>query len=886
MNIICFIFFKNYAITSDVCQYSTVQAYLTSFLKFYIFISEVHEVFTIDSIQIEGSKKSIVTDVSYPKISYSVSSDRQGEAVESAQLYVGGRLFAVNDPLSFRLRMPLEPLTKYGVELTVRAKSGETASRKTEFMTGKLDTAWTAKWLSHPTYRVPKKGSPKPVAFRHTFSCTKKIKSAYLLSTALGIYTVRLNGKSVQTGMFAPGLTSYEHQLQYTVCDVSDLLAGDNELLFTVAGGWACGLFTYHQVNAITCDRQYLLCELHIAYEDGSRQVIGSDENWMTTEDTPVRAADWYNGEVYDATFDRASAVWVPVRTKRPPVNPQLLARYGEAITGHEILQPVSVQKAASGEYIYDFGQNFAGTVVAKINAKHGQKIRFRHAEVLVDGELFTKALRSAKAEAVYICREGEQAYAPQYTFMGFRYVGVSGIEPQELSLCAVAVHSDTEETGSFSCSNALLNRLHENIRWSAKSNFVDIPTDCPQRDERMGWTGDIALFASTACRIFDMQRFLDKWLLDLKAEQGRGGGFPMVIPRQGSKMPILATSCWGDCCVLVPWALYQDTGNKDILMRQYGSMVRFLKAVKFWASLSVTPKGGGNIWKYPFHYGDWCAPGETNVQWLKKAPWIATAFYANSCFIVSQIAEILGNNADAEKYREKAREICISYRNVFTDGKGKLKKEFQTAYVLPLAFGMTDGTQTAAMAENLVRLIEENGNCLQTGFPGTPYILFALADNGHADKAYELLLQEKCPSWLYEVKAGGTTIWERWDALRPDGTVNTGKDDTEDGGMVSFNHYAYGAVGDFLYRRIAGLEPTSGGFRTFRVAPVPGGGLTAVKATIGTPFGKASCAWTHENGVFSMTVIVPVGTTCEAVLPDGTAKTLESGTYTLQCEY
>ncbi len=841
----------------------------------------------VRSVQVENSPQHIVTDVKQPHISFIVDSKQQDDAIESAIVRVNGQAFPVHDVLNFRLQMPLAPLTQYRADVLVTMQSGEKGSGSAVFMTGKLDSPWQADWISHPTCRVPKKGSPKPIGFRHTFACRKQIQSAYLLSTALGIYTFNINNRTVQNDYFTPGFTSYKNQLQYQAYDVSQLLGAQNEINFTVAGGWACGLFTYHRVNAITCDRQYLLAELHIEYEDGTKQVICTDKSWLATADTPVRAAEWYDGEVYDAAFDSSTAVYVPVSVQRPPVQPKLLAHYGERVQVSRVFEPVCVQKAPSGEYIYDFGQNFAGVIHAKINGKKGQKIRFRHAEVLVDGELFTKALRSAKAELHYTCTDGEQTYSPQFTFMGFRYVGVSGIDPDALTLQAFVLTSCcNNEIGSFSCSDERLNRLYENIYYSALSNFIDIPTDCPQRDERMGWTGDIALFASTACRMFDMSRFFDKWLLDLKAEQGRGGGFPMVIPQQGSKMPVLATSCWGDACILVPWALYMATGSKDILSRQYASMVKFLDAAKFWASLTSPTKNGKNIWRYPFHYGDWCAPGEANWQWLMKGQWIATAFYANSCFLVSQIAEILGKKQDARYYRKKAEEISESYRKVFTDGNGTLKKEFQTAYVLPLAFGMTKEKETANMAKNLVRLIEENGNCLQTGFPGTPYILFALADNGYADKAYELLLQEKCPSWLYEVKAGATTIWERWDALRPDGTVNTGKKDDKDGGMVSFNHYAYGAVGDFLYRRVAGLESTSGGYRTFRAAPVVGGNLRFAKAAINTPFGKASCEWTHENGIFTMTVTVPVGTTCEAILPDGTKTMLTSGPHTLQCAY
>ena len=681
-------------------------------------------------------------------------------------------------------------------------------------------------------------------------------------------------------------MTSYKHRLQVQEYDISALLQADNEISVIVAGGWAVGSFTYYRVNRITADKQFFLAQIDIQYADGTHDCLQTDSTWLVTEETPWTVAEWYDGEAYDANFDMEKVEFVPVATALLPVSPALLPQYAEPVRAVKKMQPVSVHKAPSGEYIYDFGQNFAGVISFTVSAKKGTQLRFRHAEVLTDGELFTKALRTAKAEILYTCKEGRQSYSPRFTYMGFRYVGVSGIEPENLELSAFALCSDMERIGQFSCSDDRLNRLHENIVWGAMSNFIDIPTDCPQRDERMGWTGDIALFSSTACKLFDMRKFLGKWLWDLRSEQGKGGGFPMVVPTQGAKMPIVATSCWGDRCILVPWAVYMASGDKTVLEDMYPSMLRFLKAARFWASFGSLTKDGKNIWMLPFHYGDWCAPGETTVQWLLKGKWIATAYYANSCFLVSKIAELLGKTDDAQKYKKQATAVCNAYRNRFTDGNGTLKKEFQTAYVLPLAFGMTQGEETAAMAKNLVRLIEKNGNCLQTGFPGTPYILFALADNGYADKAYELLLQEKCPSWLYEVNAGATTVWERWDALRPDGSVNTGERDNGNGGMVSFNHYAYGAVGDFLYRRVAGLEATSGGYKTFKAAPVPGGNLRFAQAQIKTPYGLAACRWTHNDGVFTMTVTVPGDTLCEAILPNGEKQTLQPGVHVLKCSF
>jgi alpha-L-rhamnosidase len=527
--------------------------------------------------------------------------------------------------------------------------------------------------------------------------------------------------------------------------------------------------------------------------------------------------------------------------------------------------------------------------VRARIRGAHGQRVVFRHAEVLVDEELFVKSLRTAKATATYTCVDGEQTYSPRLTYMGFRYVGVRGIRPEDLELEALVLHSDLPETGSFTCSNELVNRLQSAIQWGGRSNFVDIPTDCPQRDEREGWTGDYAVFAPVASYNFDMSRFLGKWLRDVKAEQSRGGGIPMVVPRAGNPFPVMATATWGDVCILGPWAEYLARGDLGMLREHYPVMKRFLKAAGWWSALFSVGRNNRRIWRYPFHFGDWTAP-DTDVRgWLRRGRWVATAYLAQSYAIVAQIADLLGAPGDAERYRRLREEVVEAYRDVFTDGRGTLKTEFQTGYVLPLAFGMTAGAETEAMADNLTRLISEADRHLATGFPGTPQLLFALSENGRVDEAFELLLQTSSPSWLYMVESGGTTIWERWDALRPDGTVNTadlggGSDEDSGGGMVSFNHYAAGAVGDWLYRRVAGLEPLEGGYRRFRVAPLLGGGLTSAEGSVLTPYGRARSAWSLDAGRFTLAVDVPVSTSCVVELPDGSRHELTSGSHELAC--
>lgn len=839
----------------------------------------------IDRIHVSGR----VTD-GRPRISFSLSSDRPGEALGRAEIIVGGWKTETRDQINNLYGGAMKPFTAYPVDVRAEGESGETAEAHASFSTGRLDLPWAAKWITDLSYDFPEKKSPAPMMFRRAFAPKKRVRRALVCATALGVYDLYLNGERVGEDYFAPGFTSYLHQIQYQIYDVTGMLAPDNRLAAVVAGGWAAGSFTYKRKSKISADRQAFLCELRLEYEDGETEVVGTDESWEVAVGGPYRAAEWYDGEVYDARFTLDAAPWKRADVTRPRGDPKLIAQYGPPVRARGTLLPVSRTVAPSGELIYDFGQNFAGVISAEIEGESGREIVFRHAEVLVGGELFTKSLRTARAEARYTCKDGAQSYSPRLTYMGFRYVGVRGIAPEKLKLAALVLHSDFEETGSFSCSDELLNRLQENIRWGGKSNFVDIPTDCPQRDERQGWTGDFAVFARAACWNFDLSAFVGKWLLDMRAEQGPGGGLPMVIPRAGDMWPAMANSCWGDSCVLVPWAEYLARGDKSLLERQYPAIRKFLKAAKRWAGLfSVTPTGR-RVWRFPFHFGDWCAPNEGVRDWLRKGKWVGTAYFANSCGIAAEIADILGKPEDAAYYARLRGEIARAYRRAFTDGSGTLKKEFQTGYALPLHFGMTEGRETRRMADNLARLVRAAGNHLTTGFTGTPYLLFALSDNGHADAAYDLLMQRSCPSWLYEVAAGGTTIWERWDALRPDGTVNIGdlsgdtSDEASGGGMVSFNHYANGAVGDFLYRRVAGIEATGGGYRTFRVAPVPGGGLTWAEGSVLTPYGKIAARWEIADGTFRITVDVPVSTRCALTLPDGQTHELTGGRHSFSC--
>lgn len=849
--------------------------------------------FEVTNLTVEHLAAGCVTDRAAPRIGFAVASDRNGACLAAAKLTVGDWQTDVtaDGQISTPYAGPaLKPFTGYEVRLTATDDAGETATATTRFETGRLDTPWQGVWITDGDYKFTEaKVSPQPLVFRkavQTVPPGKQVARARLYATALGIYELELNGKKLGDRYFAPGFTSYKTNLQYQTYDVSDLLTGQDTLTATVAGGWAVGSFVYSRVNRVTADRQALLAELRITYTDGSETVVGTDETWQVTQDGPVRMADFYDGETYDATLDLTKASWRAAAPETLRVHPAITADYGAPVKAQQVLQPVAVTKAPNGETIYDFGQNFAGIIRLKLSGKAGQTVSVRHAEILnPDGSLNTVFLRTAKAMLLYHCKDGVQEYAPRFTYMGFRYAAISGIDPADVQVVAVVLHSDTAQTGSFSCSNEMLNQLQSNIVWGAKSNFVDIPTDCPQRDERMGWLGDIAVFADTAAYNFDVSRFLEKWLLDVKAEQLKTGGLPNTVPAQGfgfpATMPTLAVDWWGDACVLVPWALYQAGGNLDILRTMYPTMQKYVKACRFWAGI-----GFGKhryIWHTPatLHFGDWVAPDVPKMsQWQGRSKYTATASLCNTSGHLAKIARILGKEEDAARYEQLSRKVADAYCSVLTDGNGRPKEEFQTAYVLPLYLGMFPPEIRAKAAENLVALIEKNDYKIGTGFPGTPYILFALADSGHADTAYKMLLNTNCPSWLYEVKAGATTIWERWDGLDENGQCPIGDDGTDM--MISYNHYASGAVGAFLYRRVLGLTPTDAGYRSFTFAPLIGGGLTSAQGSVTTPYGQIQADWSLAGSQLTAHITVPVGTVCTASLPGAAPQTLTSGSHTL----
>lgn len=846
----------------------------------------------ITRFAVEDLTDGCVTDREAPCFSYRISSDRKNVTIQKALISVGRWSIETTDQTGIRYSGPkLKPFTRYTASLAVIDNEGEEAYAEVSFETGRMGTAWKGQWISDPAYTfTEKKVSPVPMMFRRKISLKEPVVSARIYATALGIYELAIDGKKVGDQYFAPGFTSYKNEMQYQVYDVTDMIQSESMISAVVAGGWAVGSFVFTRGNRNDGDRQAFLAEIRVRYADGKEEVIGTDETWEVTEDGPYRMADLYDGETYDASVSADDINWRKAGLEKLKFTPNLMADYGSPVKAHEEMKPVTCRQHTDGSLIYDFGQNFAGVVRLKINGSRGQKIIVRHAEILnPDGTLNVKFLRTAKATATYICTDGKQEYSPRLTYMGFRYISIEGIKREDIEVSALALYSDLEQIGSFSCSNEMLNQLQSNIEWSSKSNFVDIPTDCPQRDERMGWTGDIAVFAPTACFNFDISRFINKWLLDVRSEQLPSGGIPNTVPVQGygfpATMPSMAIDWWGDACVLVPWAEYQAKGDVQILRDMYPAMKKYVKACRFWAGFGIGKKR--YIWHTPsvLHFGDWVTPDVPKMsQWQARSRWTATASLFNTSRLLGMIAEILGEKEDARYYKEYSDKVADAYISVFTDGNGKMKNEFQTAYVLPLWFKMFPEEVQKKAADNLARLVKASDYCIGTGFPGTPYILFALADNGQEETAFQMLMNTKCPSWLYEVKSGATTIWERWDGLDENGECPIGDDGTDM--MISYNHYASGAVGAFLYQRIAGIEPLEAGYRRFRIRPLTGGGLTWAKGSTMTPYGRIVSDWKIADGVFELNVEIPAGTRCAVTLPDGSTAEYGSGTYHLSCPY
>lgn len=737
---------------------------------------------------------------------------------------------------------------------------------------------WSAQFISPAGAAAARESEPCPY-FRREFSLDGSWRRAVLSVTALGVYQVEINGQRVGDEELAPGWTSYRHRLRFASHDVTELLRGGANAIGAVVGdGWARGRLGFGGARNVYTERPALLAQLEVVLEDGSVRVVATGGDWRCSRG-PLRGSDLYDGETYDARYELGgwsqpgydASGWGAVETLDYDFA-TLTPAAGPPVRAVEEVAPASITRAPSGETLVDFGQNLVGRVRIRLpGAAPGAEVTIRHAEVLEGGELGVRPLRTAKATDRYRARGAEdgaeETWEPRFTFHGFRYAGVSGwpgeLQPEQIS--AVVLHSDMLRSGWFECSEPQLNRLHENIVWSMRGNFLDLPTDCPQRDERLGWTGDIQVFAGTATLLYDTAAVLSSWLADLAAEQEPNGNVPFVIP---SVLPPSFTAAgWGDAATVVPLTLYRRYGDPELLRRQYPSMKAWVEHVK-----EICDER--RVWGDGFQFGDWVdpkappdAPGDAQTD----SALVGTAWFARSAQLVARAAELVGETEDAAAYRRLAREVAAGFRAEFVAPNGRVVNSSQTAHLLALAFDLVTPEQRPVTARRLQALIEKEGNKLSTGFLGTPWLCEVLTRIGDDDLAYRLLLQTERPSWLYPITMGATTIWERWDAMLPDGAINPGE-------MTSFNHYAYGAVGAWLYERLAGLRQhhAEPGWRRFVVEPHPGGGLRNAMAVVETPYGRAEASWRIDDvhGVpssFTLRAVVPPNTTAELRLPGWT---------------
>jgi alpha-L-rhamnosidase len=778
----------------------------------------------------------------------------------------------------------LKPCMRYFWQVRVWDNKGRSSkwSEPSFWETGLLKAEnWKAKWveIECDTNRY----SPSP-HFRREFTIEKNIAKAVVYVTSHGFYELHLNGKKVGDQVLTPGWTSYGKRLQYQVYDITgQVVKGRNAVGAVLGDGWYRGTLAWGNNWAIYGKRLGLLMQIKMTYTDGTESYILTDESWKSNNDGAIRMSDIYNGETYDATKkltgwdlpDFNDSGWKAVKTGNYRNN--LIASQGAVVRKIQELKPVKVFRSPKGSLLVDMGQNMVGWIRLKVSGKKGTVVTIRHAEVLDKyEEFYTENLRSAKCQLTYtLSGNGEEVYEPRFTFMGFRYLEVNGF-PGELTadfITGIVVHSDMMVTGSYESSNPLLNQLQHNIQWGQKGNFVDVPTDCPQRDERLGWTGDAQAFSRTAAFNYDVSAFFTKWLKDVALDQRPGGEVPDVIPdvinKQDAKT-IAPSAGWGDVAVIVPWTMYQVYGDKQLLENQYPSM-------KAWVEYIRKKAGDSYLWKGGSKYGDWLfyhppVNNHTEPDGFTEYDFISTAFFAYSTKLLAQSARELGKTEDEKYYTDLFNKIKIVFNKEYVTPAGRVGTNSQTSYVLALMFNLLPDELRKDAAKFLVDDIKSRDNHLSTGFLGTPFLCHVLTQTGYTDVAYDLLLQETYPSWLYPVKMGATTIWERWDGQKTDSTF-------QDAGMNSFNHYAYGAIGDWMYRVSAGIDSKTPGYKNLLIQPHVTKKLSLSKASFESAYGKIVSGWEKKDGKVYYTIEIPANTEALIVLPaDAAEKVRESG--------
>lgn len=838
----------------------------------------------VKNLRCENRTNSIGIDVLTPRFSWQLAANRRNLLQTAYQIRVKNEESAtiwVSDKInsSQSLYIPysgkaLESGKRYLWQVKVWDNYGKASawSEQAFWEMGLLKPEdWKAKWI-RAGYEEDSVMRPSPM-FRKQFTASKKIKSARAYITSHGLYEAFINGKRVGDSYLTPGWTSYNKRLQYQVYDITPLLSQGNNVAGVVLGsGWYRGSLAWQGNKNSYGKHLDLLLQFAITYVDGSTELIISDESWRSSTGS-IRYSEIYNGEINDARLENTAwltpsyndSKWSNVQVNDLPKN-HLLATSNEPVKKHEQFPAKRIFKTPKGELVVDFGQNLVGFVQLKVSGKAGDSIKIYHAEVLDKaGNFYTENLRVAKQENIYILKgEGVESFEPHFTFQGFRYVKVAGfpgeLKPENIS--AVALYSDMEPTGNFTTSNPLINQLQHNIQWGQKGNFLDVPTDCPQRDERLGWTGDAQVFARTAAFNMNVQNFFGKWLKDLAADQTAAGSIPFVIPNVLGENAG-GSAGWADAGVIIPWTMYINYGDTNILEQQYTSM-------KNWIGY-MQKNSTDYLWNKGFHFGDWLfyRPGDDNDgrAAVTDKYLISQCFFAYSTQLMLNAAKVLGKAEDVRMYSEWLTRIKEAFLKEYLTPNGRLVSGTQTAYVLALHFDMLPEALRMQAAARLAENVKNYNNHLTTGFLGTPYLCHVLSRFGYTDIAYKLLLQETYPSWLYPVKMGATTIWERWDGQKPDSTFQTP-------GMNSFNHYAYGAIGDWMYRVVAGIDTdeSSPGYRRIKIMPHIGGNLTEVNASYQSNYGTIRSHWKTIENKIQLDVEIPANTSALIYVPAANA--------------
>jgi alpha-L-rhamnosidase len=780
---------------------------------------------------------------------------------------------------------PLQSRQKVYWQVKYWNQDGEVAawSETNHFELGLLNNSdWQAKWIGLDTKEEGVLGSQenivhRPQYLRKGFELSNDVASARLYITAKGVFDVAINGEDVSNDVMPPGWTPYEKRIETLTYNVTDLIeSGQNTIGVEVAAGWYSGRLGWDKSFWNSRESPKVLCQLELTMKDGSKEIIISDDTWKGTTNGPIRLSEIYDGETYDANLEMANwttnnfddRIWAGVNDFSVDDSIKLEPKRHTNVKPKIELPTKEILKREHN-VIFDLQQNMVGVSFVKVPMKKGDTLKIRFAEMLSpDGSFYTKNYRSAQSTDYYIAaNDGVIEWSPKFTFHGFRYVELSGfdtsLEPAKDWVTGIVQYSDFDENGTFASSHEKLNQLQSNIVWGLRGNFFDIPTDCPQRDERMGWTGDAQVFGPTSIFNADVYKFWASWLQSVRESQYENGGIPFVVPDVLNNDKV--SSGWGDVCVIIPWKIYYRTGDRTILEENFETMKRW---VAHHESVSKDYVSNMNS------FADWLQPNPENgdTKGDTSHSLIGTAFFAHTANLTAKTAKVLGKTEEFEKLNALYESVANAFDKEFFDENGKIKgvPETQTSYLLALAFDLLPQEKQANAKKFLLEKIAEADDHLRTGFLGTPLLSEVLDETGEIDLMYKLLFNETYPSWFYSINQGATTIWERWNSYSKTEGFNPQN-------MNSLNHYAYGAIGEWMYERVAGIAPLEAGYKSIRIAPIPGGPLTSAAASLNTPYGKVSSSWEVVNNEFKLKVVVPPNTTAQVSIPANTQNELIS---------